>query len=229
MSAEPGQRPRRLDERVAPGWANLSSTLLRGSGVLVGLFLFWLGFVTGGFFLVLTGVLGGLALIGGWLLGGLIMRESWYRRPNARPMSIALVVLLPLALIGMAQIAGPLLTPPPRISACFEGTLARGQQQVEPLAVDPRIDSMVFRLVIHEVTGGALRYFVLDPNGESAWSGRGEVAGVYESDRIEAIGGQWTVNLISEAGGAQYVLEWHASTNGETPGLPPPACVEAGF
>lgn len=227
MSDEPAPRRRRLDESVAPGWANLSSNLLRGGGLVVGLFLLWLGFVTGGFFLLLTGLLAGIAIVGGWLLGGLVLRESWRERPNAQLLSYGLVVVLPVALIAIAQLAGPLLTPPPQTSACFRGTLARGQQQVEPLAVDPRIESMVFSLVIDDVSGGALRYFVVDPNGGSAWSGRREFAGAYESERIESRSGQWMVNLISDADQAQYVLEWDASTGGDASTAPAAPCVEA--
>jgi hypothetical protein len=215
-----GRRPKRLDERVAPGWANLSATLLRGGGVLAGLFLLWVGFVTGGFFLLLTGFLGALALIGGWLLGGLMTRESWYERPNARPLSIVLVIGFPLMLVAVAQFAGPLLTPPPNLAACYSGTLARGEERHEPLAVDPRIDSMVFRLVIHDVTGGALRYFVVDANGESVWSGRPDIAGTYESDQIESHGGQWMVNLIAEAEQSTYQLEWTATTADGQSGVP---------
>lgn len=214
MSEPIEPRRRRLDEMAPPGWAGLSSNLLRGGGLLVGAFVLWLGFLTGGFFLILTGVLAAIAVIGGWLLGGLVMHESWIARPNARPLSFALVVAFPVALMLFAQVAGPLLTPPAATSACLSGTLARDGERHDPIAADPRIETMRFRLQVNAIAGGALRYFVQDPTGQSAWSGRAETTGWYESEPIAAVGGQWTVNLISEADEVSYRLDWFAATAG---------------
>ena len=77
------QAPRRLKQLLAR----------EGDPSMYRAFLIWLGYITGGFFLLLTGTLGVIALVGGWLLGGLVVRESWYERPNAKQMTLALVVL----------------------------------------------------------------------------------------------------------------------------------------
>ena len=208
MSSAPPTRPKRLDERVAPGWANLSTNFLRGGGILVGLLLLWLGFVTGGFFLLLTGVLAAIAIVGGWLLGSLIQRESWYDRPNARMLSLGVVVLFPVALLVFAQVAGPLLTPPPTTAACFKGTPARGGELHTQLGIDPRIKTMVFNIQVTDITGGAVRWFVQDPTMQSRWSGREEAPGTFTSGALPATGGQWTLNVISEADNLTYNLEW---------------------
>jgi hypothetical protein len=212
-------RPKRLDELVAPGWASLSANLLRGGGVLVGLLLLWLGFLTGGFFLLLTGVLATIALVGGWLLGGLVTREAWYERPNARLLSLTLVVAFPVALVLFAQVAGPALTPPPTTSACINNVLAQGQQDVRPLAVDPRLTSMQFTLHVTNISGGAVRWFVQDPTGQSRWSGRQQQPGDFASDPIPAVGGRWTVNVVSEADTVQFGLDWRAESPSAT--MPP--------
>lgn len=210
MSSAQTPRPKRLDERVAPGWANLSTNLLRGSGILVGALLLWLGIVTGGFFLLLTGVLAAIAIVGGWLLGSLIQRESWYERPNARLLSVGLVVLFPVALLVFAQVAGPLLTPPPTIVACFSGTPTRGGELHTQLGVDPRIKTMEFIFQVTDIGGGAVRWFVQDPTGQSRWSGREEATGTFASGAMLGVGGQWTLNVISEADRVAYNLEWRS-------------------
>ncbi len=218
------QRPTRLDERVTPGWASLTANVLRGGGIAVGLLVLWLGVLTGGFFLLLTAVLAAIAIVGGWLLGSFVLSEKWRARPTARLLSFVLVVAFPVLLVVIAQVAGPLLTPAPQTTACLTGSLARGEQRSEPLAVDPRITSMQFRLQVTSVAGGSLRYFVEDPSGGSAWSGRQEVAGLNESAEIASIGGRWTINIFGEADRAEYQLEWI----GQAPGVDPtPAqCIE---
>ena len=220
--SEAAPRRKRLDERVAPGWANLASTLLRGGGLVIGLFLLWVGYVTGGFFLLLTGTLAAIALIGGWLLGGLVLRESWYERPNARNVTFALVVLFPLALVLLAQVAGPLLTPPPVTAGCISGTLAAGEERHERLAVDPRLGTIGFALRVDTLEGAALRFFIQDPAGQSRFSGRAEQPGTMTSAPIAVQGGPWTVNLVSEADRADYALAWYAAT-GDAPLPAPPA------
>ena len=214
MTSTGSPRPKRLDERVAPGWADLSTNLLRGGGIVVGLILIWLGFVTGGFFMLLTGVMAAIALVGGWLLGGLVQRESWYERPNARNLSFAIVVIFPLALLAFAQVAGPLLTPPPQLTACFAGTPSRGGELHTQLAVDPRVTSVAFEMRLTAVSGGAVRWFIQDPTAQSRWSGREDSPGTFASGPLPATGGQWTLNVISEADQAAYELVWGGATTG---------------
>ena len=216
MTENPGpEAPRkRLDERVAPGWADLCTNLLRGGGIVVGVLLVWLGFVTGGFFLALTGVLGAIALIGGWWLGGLIQRESWYRSPNAQAKSYALAIGFPVALFVFAQVAGPLLTPAPVLAACFSGEPARDGELHSDLDIDPRVSSMQFTMQIEDISGGALRWFVQDPTGQSVWSGREEAPGTFQTGQLSATGGRWRVNVISEADHAVYQLDWTGSAPG---------------
>ena len=218
-------RPKRLDQRVAPGWANLSTNLLRGVGILVGALLLWFGIITGGFFLLLTGVLAAVAIGGGWLLGSLIQRESWYDRPNARLLSLGLVVLFPVALLAFAQVAGSLLTPPPTLGACFAGTAARNDELHSDLAVDPRIKTMKFTMTVGQISGGAVRWFVQDPTGQSRWSGREETTGTFESNALPGAGSRWTVHVISEADQVSYDLQWRsidpAPGNGSTTCLAP--------
>lgn len=218
-------RQKRLDERVAPGWANTSANLLRGGGIAVGLLLLWMGFLTGGFFLLLTGVLGLIALAGGWLLGGLVVQERWYERPAARRLTLAMLIGLPIALVVFAQLAGPLLTPAPATSHCFAGELARGQALDEKLAIDPRLRTMVFRLQIPALEDGAARWFVTDPFGQSRWSGRAEAAGHTEQSRVlESAGGEWSIHVISEAERVEYRLEWAGSTAADLELADPSAC-----
>ena len=220
----PPERPRkRLDQMVAPGWANLCSNLLRGVGLLVGLLLIWLGFLTGGFFIVLTGVLATIAIVGGWLLGGLVVRESWYESNNAQAKSWALVIGFPIVLLLFAQVAGPMLTPPPTTAACFSGTPQRGGELHTQLAIDPRVKSMRFTFQVSELTGGAARWWVQDPAGASVWSGREYAAGTYTSDALPGAGGQWTINVISDADALTYEMDW-VSLDPASAGAPPPGC-----
>lgn len=184
--------------------------MLRGGGILVGAFLIYLGVLTGGFFLALTGVLGAIAISGGWLLGGLVQRESWYLSSNAQVKSYGLALGFPIALVLFAQVAGPLLTPTPTTVACFAGTPARGGELHADLAVDPRIKSMEFTVVVNQVSGGALRWFINDPIGDARWGGREDAAGTYTSGPLPARGGVWRVNLISEADQLDYRIEWQS-------------------
>jgi hypothetical protein len=209
-------RPKRLDERVSPGWANLATNLLRYGGIVVGALLIWFGFLTGGFFLLLTGVLAAIAIVGGWLLGSLIQRESWYESDSAQLKTLALVVGFPVAILVFAQLAGPYLTPEPNKFACFAGTPARNGELHTDLAVDPRIKSMKFTMTIGQVSGGALRWFVQDPTGQSRWTDRYEVPGTFTSDAIPGMGGTWRINVISEADSVSYAIAWNSVD-------PPPA------
>lgn len=225
-SAQSPETPRkRLDQRVAPGWANTCSNLLRGGGTLVGALLLWLGFLTGGFFIVLTGVLAAIAIVGGWLLGSLVVRESWYESGNAQLRSWALVIGFPIVLLVFAQVAGPLLTPPPTTAACFSGTPQRGGELHTQLAIDPRVKSMRFTFQVGQISGGAVRWFIQDPSGDSLWSGRKYEAGTYTSDELPGAGGQWTINVISEADALTYEMDWvsvdPASTGALAPGCHP--------
>lgn len=215
---------KRLDQRVAPGWANLCTNLLRGGGILVGALLIWLGFLTGGFFLVLTGVLGAIAIIGGWVLGGLIQRESWYTSSAAQAKSYALAIGFPIALLVFAQVAGPLLTPVAQRMQCFAETLTRSQERHDALAVDPRLTEMQFIINVREIEGGAVRWFVTDPVGQSQWSGRTDQAGYTETHALPPSGGQWTVNVISEADSVTYAIDWQAGNPGNPMFTPPEAC-----
>jgi hypothetical protein len=188
----------------------VSTNLLRGGGVVVGLLLIWFGFLTGGFFLLLTGVLAAVAIVGGWLLGGLVQRESWYTSGNAQWKSVALVIGFPVALLVFAQVAGPFLTPPPLKTACFSGSPIRGGELHTQLGVDPRVKSMLLNFQVTDISGGAVRWFVQDPTGQSRWSGREEAAGTFTSGSLPAVGGQWTLNVISEADQLTYNLEWRS-------------------
>ncbi len=217
MTDSTPEAPRkRLDQMVAPGWANVASNLLRGIGILVGLVLIWLGVITGGFFLVLCGVLALVAIGGGWLLGSMVQRASWYERPRAQQMSIALVILFPLILIAVAQLAGPLLTP----AAATNGTLGGGElgheEKVFKLALDPRVQKVQFT-VTFTATDGPVRWFVQDPTGQSRWGDRSEATGAYtqqfSSDQMLGQGGQWTFHVINEGGYAEYSVTWQGSTS----------------
>lgn len=209
--------PKRLDERVEPGWAGFAENLLRYGGIVVGLFVLWLGFLSGGFLLLLTGVLAGVSIVGGWLLGSFVARESWYSRPNAQPLTVLIVVAFPIALIAFAQIVGPLLTPPPTTSATFAGSLADGQESVEILAIDPRIEEMHFAITITSLDNGAVRWYVEDPTGRSAWSGRTDTPGTHDSYFSGGIyGGQWTIHVVSEANQAGYEFDWTGWTSIQT-------------
>jgi len=183
---------------------------LRGGGIVVGALVLWLGLLTGGFFLLLTGVVAAIAIVGGWLLGGLIQRESWYGSSNAPLKSAALVIGFPVALLVFAQVGGPLLMPPPTETACFSGTPARGGELHTQLGVDPRIKSMVFNFQVTSISGGAARVWVEDPSGQSRWSGREEAPGTFSSGGLPAVGGQWTLNVISEADQLTYNFEWRS-------------------
>jgi hypothetical protein len=206
---------KRLDQMVAPGWANVASNLLRGIGIVVGLILLWLGVITGGFFMVLCGVLALVAIVGGWLLGSMVQRASWYERPNAQPLSIALVVLFPLILIGVAQLAGPLLTP----AAPTGGTLGSGQigheEKVFQLALDPRVTQLQFT-VTFSANDGPVRWFVQDPTGQSRWGDRTDTTGAatqtFTSDQLAGAGGQWNFHVINEGATANYTVTWTGVT-----------------
>jgi hypothetical protein len=206
-------RARRLDERRQPGWSSASEALLRFGGLAVAALLLWLGFITGGFFMLLTGVLAAISAVGGWLLGNLVRTESWYERPNARPLTFAIVIGFPILLIAISQIAGPLLTPPPTTSAQREGTLQAEVERVESLSVDPRIQTMQLTINITGMGGNAVRWFLSNPSGQSMWSGRTDAVGVQQSETIDANGGEWQLHLTSEGGPARYVLDWTGSTS----------------
>lgn len=213
----PPERPRkRLDQRVAPGWANLCSNLLRGGGTVVGALLVWLGFLTGGFFIVLTGVLGVTAIGGGWLLGSLVQRESWYESGNAQLKSWALVIGFPIVLLVFAQVAGPMLMPPPSNGGNLGGGELGQGEQVFRLAVDPRIEQVQFSLWF-QANDGPMRWYVEDPSGNSKWSGRSNETGTdrqrFSSDRIASTGGQWLFHVINEGGYAEYSADWQGWTS----------------
>src|SRR6476469_4715875 len=138
MSATQGTPRPRLDQRVVPGWASLSSNIFRYGGIALALLLLLLGFLSGGFFLILTTVLAAVAAIGGWSLSVLVARQSWYLRPNAKPITAVALVAIPVVFVAFAQIVGPLLTPPPTLNQEFSGQLSAGQEQLDTIAVDPR-------------------------------------------------------------------------------------------
>jgi hypothetical protein len=215
---------KRLDELTGPGWVGRVGTALRGGGVLVALLLLVLGFVTGGFFLLLTGALAAVAVGGGWLLASLVARESWYERPNSRGLSIVIAIAFPVALVAFAQVVGPLLTPAPQRSHCFSGYLSRGEQRDEPLAVDPRITRMGFRLEVPTLRDGALRWWVTDPVGQIQWGGRADVQGFTEAEEVTPAGGRWMMTVLSEAEAAEFRLEWHGAEADATLD-PSPACL----
>ncbi len=102
------------------------------------------------------------------------------------------------------------LSAPPNKLACFSGSPSRGGELHTQLAVDPRIKSMVFNFQVWDVGGGAVRWFVQDPSGKSRWSGREESPGTFTSGSLTATGGQWTINVISEADLLNYYLEWRS-------------------
>jgi hypothetical protein len=220
-SQEP--RRKRLDELAGPGWVGSVSSALRGGGVLAALLLLVLGFLTGGFFLLLTGALAAVALVGGWLLASFINRESWWGRPNARAASIVIALAFPIALVAIAQLAGPLLTPEPGQSHCFSGQLARDEQREEALAVDPRITRMEFRLEVPVLREGALRWWITDPSGVIQWGGRVEEEGHSATEDVAPAGGRWTMTVLSEADAAEFRLEWHGA-EADTPLDSSPAC-----
>lgn len=197
--------------------------MLRGGGVAAALLLLILGFFTGGFFLLLTGVLAAVALIGGWLLAALVQRESWYERPNARILSLLIAIALPIGLIAFGQVAGPLLTPEPEGSHCFSGSLARGEQLEEALAVDPRIERMWFSFEVAELRGGAIRWWITDPFGQVQSGGRAETAGYSETDEVVPAGGRWLMIAQSEADHAQFSIAW-TSEIGAGPDTPAQVC-----
>jgi hypothetical protein len=58
------------------------------------------------------------------------------------------------------------------------------------------------------ISGGAVRWFVQDPTMQSRWSGREEALGTFTSGSLPAVGGHWTLNVISEADLLSYNLEW---------------------
>jgi hypothetical protein len=209
--------PKRLDERVAPGWAGVAESLLRYGGIVLGLFVLWLGFLTGGFFMLLTGVLAGVSVIGGWLLGRFVGRESWYSRSNAQPLTALIVVAFPIALIAFAQIAGPLLTPPPTLTQQFSGELGQGDELVQAISVDPRVVGMEFSISIPTAQGGAVRWYVQDPTGQSRWSGRTDQYGNSISKQLDATPGQWTLHVVSEADHAEYSVDWKGWTATDLP------------
>ncbi|MEP7360246.1 MAG: hypothetical protein ABI744_01575 [Chloroflexota bacterium] len=213
----PSEAPRkRLDQMVAPGWARTISNVSRGVGIVVGVVLLWLGVITGGFFLVLCGVLALVAIVGGWLLGSVVQRETWYERANAQPMSWALVVLFPLMLVVVAQLAGPLLTP----AAGTSGTLGSGQvgheEKVFPLALDPRVQQVQFTISF-DGNDGPMRWFVQDPTGQSLWGDRSDTTGAanqrFTSNNLRGAGGQWTFHIINEGTKASYSVTWQGSTS----------------
>jgi hypothetical protein len=211
-------RPRRLDERVEPGWASLSEALLKYGGLAVGAVLLWLGIVTGGFFIVLAVALAGIAAIGGWLLGSYVGREGWYTRRNARSLTAIIVIASPILLIVGAQLLAPVLTPAPGTVACFGATIEGARERTEAISVDPRIETMELRLTVSPLAGGAAHWFLRDPSGVSRWSGRtDEPAEVVAQpgQPLDASGGAWEFHFVSEGGGARYALVWRGYTAGE--------------
>lgn len=87
---------------------------------------------------------------------------------------------------------------------------ARGGELHTDLAVDPRIKSMEFSVVVNQIGGGAVRWFINDPIGDTKWGDREEAAGTYTSGPLPASGGIWKVNLISEADQLDYRIEWRS-------------------
>jgi hypothetical protein len=223
-------RRKRLDERAGPGWVHTAATLLRGTALFTGIVLIALGFVSGGFFLMLTAVLAAVAVVAGFVLAGIVQRESWYERPNARPISLLLVAALPVGLIVFAQLAAPALTPAPVTAACFAGEIGRDEETTRELSIDPRLGSMEFRLSVPELRDGALRWWVTDPIGQIRWGGRVEDAPYEERATLTAaqmgpIGGRWTVTVRGETSRARYSIEWYAALPGQPVTSQPPACL----
>jgi hypothetical protein len=102
------------------------------------------------------------------------------------------------------------LTAPPNTVACFAGTPARGGELHTDLAIDPRIRSMEFTVVLNQVSSGAVRWFIIDPTGAERWGSREQAAGTYTSGPLPGSGGTWKVNLISEADQLEYRIEWRS-------------------
>jgi hypothetical protein len=82
--------------------------------------------------------------------------------------------------------------------------------------IDPRIQTMQLTLDVSGMGGSAVRWFLSDPSGGSAWSGRTEATGVHQSPVLEADGGQWQLHVTSEGGPARYSVEWNGWLAGES-------------
>ena len=205
-------RPR-LDELVIPGWASLSSNIFRYGGIALAVLLELLGLLSGGFFLVLTSVLSAVAAIGGWSLSVLVSRQSWYLRPNAKPLTAVALVALPVAFVAFAQIVGPLLTPPPTLNQQLSGQLSPGQEQLHTIAVDPRLTGMSLSISVTPTDGSSVRWFFQDPSGQSQWSGRTDQLGNTASQTFAPAPGQWTLHVIDDTGTAGYTATWQGWTS----------------
>jgi hypothetical protein len=97
---------------------------------------------------------------------------------------------------------------PPTTVACFSGTPARGGALETRVAVDQRIKSMVFNVKMTDISGGSVRWFVEDPSGQTRWSGSEATPGTFTSGPMTGSGGEWTLNLVSEADTLSYRFEW---------------------
>lgn len=118
------------------------------------------------------------------------------------------VVALLVGTVVVVALGAFALNSSPTLVACFSGQPSRGGELHTDLVVDPRIKTMSFSMVVNQISRGAVRWLVVDPIGQSRWSGREESLGIFESGTITAITGRWTINVVSDADALTYGVIW---------------------